>query len=418
MLEEKSTHRTEVVKVHLEKHPEADTLSIVKVFDGYIVIVRTDDFEEGQLGAYIVPDSVVPTDRPEFSFLAKDPDNPKPYRIRVVRLRGIYSMGLLISAPLGSKEGDDVSSLLGITRYEPPITFSGREGESESPPSGMCPDYNIEDMRRYSYVFKEWEEVSISEKIHGASVRYTYDDVLDKMYASAHHRWKKVSSNVLCWKALTNHPEVEIFCKQYPHLCVYAEVYGYVQELRYGFSKGEVRIAVYDIRDKTNGNWLDVDMSRDIGKDLPWVPLVSRCNFDKQLILDYAEGNSLVPGADNIREGIVVKPIHERTHIDIGRVNLKVVSNSYLDKAISRRIKAEKKRFTQGNRPPLPHRHKWSVVSFNDKKDGYLSVKCKCEQYGIVEADSTEVKEMDNRLDELPYPFRSDYRRVQLLEGV
>jgi len=45
-----STHRVEVVPVSLEKHPNADALSVVRVF-GYSVCVRTEDWQEGQLGA-------------------------------------------------------------------------------------------------------------------------------------------------------------------------------------------------------------------------------------------------------------------------------------------------------------------------------------------------------------------------------
>ncbi|MGH9759840.1 MAG: hypothetical protein ACREAC_03250 [Blastocatellia bacterium] len=85
---EKSTHKVEVVPVVLERHPNADTLSVVKVFGGYTVCVRTVDFKDGDLGAYIPPDSVVDSSRPEFAFLAGHE------RIKVKRLRGIVSMGL------------------------------------------------------------------------------------------------------------------------------------------------------------------------------------------------------------------------------------------------------------------------------------------------------------------------------------
>ena len=55
--------------------------------------------------------------------------------------------------------------------------------------------------------------------------------------------------------------------------------------------------------------------------------------FDLDAVLVLAEGNSLVPGANHMREGIVVKPIKERTDPEVGRVCLKVVSNAYLEKA-------------------------------------------------------------------------------------
>jgi hypothetical protein len=48
-----STHRVEIVPVNLEPHPNADTLSIVRVFDGYTCVVRTADWEGVPFAAYI-----------------------------------------------------------------------------------------------------------------------------------------------------------------------------------------------------------------------------------------------------------------------------------------------------------------------------------------------------------------------------
>lgn len=54
-----SIFKVEVVPITLEPHPNAETLSVVKVFD-YAVCVRTADWKDKLLGAYIPPDSVVP----------------------------------------------------------------------------------------------------------------------------------------------------------------------------------------------------------------------------------------------------------------------------------------------------------------------------------------------------------------------
>src|SRR5260370_38515119 len=94
---EKSEFVVECVKLGpLVKHPNADTLSIVQV-DGYPCIVKNDTFKEGDLAVYIPVDSLVPTHReelPDFHFLAK-PDRTH-HRVRAIKLRGVFSMGLLI----------------------------------------------------------------------------------------------------------------------------------------------------------------------------------------------------------------------------------------------------------------------------------------------------------------------------------
>ena len=140
---EKSTHCIEVVPITLEPHPNADSLSIVRIY-GYQCVIRTEDWIGVDRGAYIVPDSVVPTDRPEFAFLGEHS------RIKVRRLRGVLSQGLLLPTPAGSQIGDDVATILGVTRYEEPESFS-TNGETGPAPEGIYPSYDVEDWHRYAH---------------------------------------------------------------------------------------------------------------------------------------------------------------------------------------------------------------------------------------------------------------------------
>ena len=55
--------------------------------------------------------------------------------------------------------------------------------------------------------------------------------------------------------------------------------------------------------------------------------------YDPATVAAYAEGPSQVPGADHVREGCVIKPASERTHPDLGRVQLKIVGIEYLSRA-------------------------------------------------------------------------------------
>ena len=57
-----SIFQVEIVPVILEPHPFADSLSIVKIYN-YTVCVRTEDWKDKSIGAYIPPDSVVPNGR-------------------------------------------------------------------------------------------------------------------------------------------------------------------------------------------------------------------------------------------------------------------------------------------------------------------------------------------------------------------
>jgi RNA ligase (TIGR02306 family) len=320
-----STHRVEVVPVHLEPHPNADSLSIVRVFDGYTVCVRTADWIGRELGAYIPPDSVVP-DTEQFAFL----DGHR--RIKVRRLRGIISMGLLIPAPEGSAIGDDVAALLGVTHYDPPLPIS-TGGESIKPPPGYRPAFDVESLRRYATVFIPGETVFVSEKVHGANGRFTYLED-GGFFCGSRTEWKQESADNLWWRALRETQGLRDFLTAHPGVTVYGEVYGQVQDLRYGTKRGEVRFAAFDIL--AGSEWKDPIAARDLSTPfgLPWVPTIAAAiPFELDRILELAEGPSLVPGADHVREGCVVKPLHERTDPIVGRVCLKVIGNGYMERA-------------------------------------------------------------------------------------
>ena len=318
----KSTHLVEVVPIWLEPHPNADSLSIVRVFDGYTCCVRTVDWEGKSKGAYIPPDSVVDSSRPEFAFLSGHE------RIKVKKLRGIVSMGLLMPVSDDVELGTDLAEALGVTHYDPPLPASSG-GEAAQAPVGYRPNYDVDTLRRYAHVFEAGELIWVTEKIHGASARYCW--VGDEMHAGSRTEWKRESKNNLWWQVIERYPELTEFCRANPEITVYGEVYGNVQDLKYGAKAGEVCFSAFDLL--RGSEWINPAEARQIGASLPWVPLLSEgVSFDLETILTLAEGESLMTGANHIREGIVVKPVIERTHPEVGRVCLKVVSNAYLER--------------------------------------------------------------------------------------
>lgn len=321
---EKSTHKVEVVRLGpLEKHPNADKLEIARIF-GYTVCCQIGNFKEGMLAAYIPPDSVVPN-TPEFAFLNGH------FRIKVKKLRGIVSQGFLIPAPEGSKEGDDVASIVGVTHYDPPEPAT-TGGEAEKAPPGYRPHYDVDTFFRYGYLFKPGEMVVATEKVHGASARYAWHD--GRLYCGSRSEWKKQDDSNIWWKVF----ELEIisnFCQAHPDITVYGEVYGR-QDLKYGMKPGKVGFRAFDL---LRGNewigWEEAQAlnSQNCAASMPWVPMLYKGPYDEAVLRGLADGKSLLPGANNIREGIVIKPLVERTAPEIGRVQLKIVSDAYLERA-------------------------------------------------------------------------------------
>jgi len=325
---DKSTHKVEVVRIALKPHPNADQLSVVDVFDGYPCCVRTQDWKDGDLAAYVPPDSVVDVSRPEFAFL--DKGKPK-HRVKCVRLRGVRSFGLLLPAPEGAKEGDDVAEHFGVEHYEPEMEKCCTHGNAVAAPAELATlsKYDIDALRRYRHVFCEGEPVWVTEKIHGANARYCY--LNGEMYCGSRSQWKARDERSIWWRALT--PEMQRFCEGTPGVVLYGEVYGGVQDLKYGLGN-QVKFAAFDVLGDDGHFWQPSSAEKileDNGIDM--VPFLGIYEFAWEDILEAAEGPSAVPGADHVREGCVVKPIVERWHQAIGRVIAKVVGAGYLEKS-------------------------------------------------------------------------------------
>lgn len=118
------TRKLATIRTVKEIKPIAGADNIeVAVIDGWEVVVKKSEmFKTGELVVYIEIDSIVP-EREEFEFL-----RDRKFRVRTIKLRGQVSQGLALPLSVTGKnnlkEGDDVTELLKIKKYDP-------EGEKE-----------------------------------------------------------------------------------------------------------------------------------------------------------------------------------------------------------------------------------------------------------------------------------------------
>lgn len=313
-----STHEVRVVRLGaIHPHPNADTLGITEI-TGYTVVVRLAEWHAGDLGVYIEPDYIVPATEP-FAFLGDH------RRIKVKKLRGVFSQGLLIRAPEGCSEGEDVVERLGITRYDPPLVPHGaNSGEGESGPPGLiAPKYDVEPWRKNKNVLILGENVVITEKIHGANGRYAWAN--DRLWAGSRTGWRKPDETCLWWIAAKSNPWIEEWCRAHENVILYGEVFGNVQDLKYG---GGVQFRGFDARDGKTGRWIAHGL-----EESQRAPILYSGPYTGE-VLDFAEGPSTVPGANHVREGCVIEAFEHMGGIrDMGRVKLKIVGNGYLERA-------------------------------------------------------------------------------------
>lgn len=328
-----STHSIKVFKVdNVSKHPNADKLDVIKV-DHYQVCAEKDKFKVGDLAVYIEPDYIVDPAVPEFSFLGE-----KPVRVRVKRLRGLMSQGFLIPAPPGTKEGDEVIELLKITRYDPDVHNNKivTRGPQAKAPSGTYPVYDLESWYKYERkIFSKGEHVVVTEKIHGANARFKWQD--GRVHLGSRTQWKMPNEDNVWSQAIKQNPWIEKICKKYEDFTFYGEVFGQVQDLRYGAKKGEVFFRIFDVYSNTEDRFLLpaecslIHIEGVDSKDI-FVPILYSGPYDLETVKKLADGPSFIPGADNIREGVVVKSAIRDYNEDNDRCILKIVSDAYYER--------------------------------------------------------------------------------------
>lgn len=119
---------------------------------------------------------MVPIADQRFAFLAGKTKGSFA-RIRAMRLRGIFSMGLIVRPDADMTEGAEVRERMGIGIYEAPEVGGGGSYESGYPgrDPGCLPCYDIEGARKYHRLLAEGEEIVLTEKIHGANARFVHD---------------------------------------------------------------------------------------------------------------------------------------------------------------------------------------------------------------------------------------------------
>lgn len=308
------------------KHPNADSLSITQIMGGYPCIFKTGDYQPGDKAVYIPVDMIVPENDPKYEFLQGH------RRIKAKKLRGIFSMGLLVPIPLELADrpvGSNVMEAMGIVKYEPPIEL-GIQGECERDP-GFMPHYDLEPIRKYGAVLIDGEEVVATEKLHGTNARFCYHE--GNLWVGSHNQIKKESDTNLYWAAAKKYNLSERL-RAAPDLVLFGEIFGFVQDLRYGHtSPGQFDVRFFDVYNIERGVYEDYDNAVAILNKLGLtpVPVLYRGPWEgREAIEPLAEGQSTIPNANCIREGLVVRPIKERFDIKVGRVVLKLHGQQFL----------------------------------------------------------------------------------------
>lgn len=357
-----STFSVTVERITIHKHPNADALELAQVGD-YQAIVRKGQYKSGDLVVYIPEQALVPQSLLREMGLEGKLAGKLGNRVKAIRLRGILSQGLVYPARPEWQEGAEVSEILGITKWEPPIP-AHLAGEVFSAGQERTLKYDIENFKRFPHILEEGEQVVFTEKLHGT---WCMIGLMPPRYAHPEEGRLIISSKGLAARGLGMKYNAEanksnLYVRVARHynmdnrisfafgyqlkdemdpkpVFVLGEVFGRgVQDLAYGNSAdsdNDIGFRVFDVYvgrpgvgRYLNDSELDEACKR-LG--LKRVPVVYRGPFSKAVLYQHTDGFETVSGKGlHIREGVVVRPVIERTHEEIGRVQLKSVSGDYL----------------------------------------------------------------------------------------
>jgi RNA ligase (TIGR02306 family) len=315
--------------------PDADAIEVA-LLGGWKVVVKKGEFEPGNLVIYCEVDSFIPHDLAPF--LTKGDKTPFVYegisgeRLRTVRLRGQVSQGLVLPIPtsmLVFNEGEDVTDLLGIVKYEPPIP-----AQLAGVVKGDFPSvFPKTDEERIQNLTCNWEELKqltyeVTEKLEGSSMSVGRIDS-EFIVCSRNLNLRETEGNSLWAQARKYNIEQRLIETDLDDIIIQGEIIGEgIQGNHYGLKGQDFYVfTVYDIK---LGCFLSPNQRRQLCEDLglKHVPVIHEeyvfpPETSVQDVLSMADGTSKLTG--KLREGEVYKRVDGREH-------WKAVSNEYLFK--------------------------------------------------------------------------------------
>lgn len=334
-------------RIKLYPHPNADALWIGRVGSFQVVVAKSNGYQSGDIVFFAPERAVLPPDLcPHYvnsetgvSYLG----GPEHNRVQRVRLRGEYSEGVTIDPQWALQKlgvsrieevplDTDLSEVLGIRKYEPPIPIQ-MAGDVMPIAVPHWHTHDVEPLRIYPEEFHAGESIRITEKIHGSQVVWYGDAdgtelVTSKGLASKHLALKPSETNVY-WRAVRQLGLWDLVRQVYPRETV--QVFGEVIPVQKGFSYGQSDPTLRIFRVIVDGREVPV-------AEVPpalrayWVPILYEGPFDDTLLAMYAQGREQVSGrALHIREGIVISPAMPRQAQRGFALYLKVINPKFKD---------------------------------------------------------------------------------------
>lgn len=318
----------------------ADKIEVATVL-GWKVCVQKDQFKVGDKCIYIEIDSVLP-EQPEFEFLRS-----KNFRIKTIRLRGQISQGICFSIEtcfpcaetLPLQEGMDVTEILGVTKYEPPLSPQ-LSGEAK----GFFPSFITKtDATRIQAVPKVLKRHNgkafyASEKLDGSSMSCFLNEGVFGV-CSRNLELKDTEGNTF-WKVAKRdalEEKLRLFTSSNyfgPNLAIQGELIGPgIQKNKYNLKDWEFRaFRIYDISRGTYLSYVNFIISCNT-LNIKTVPIIEQDFILTDVTVDGLVQMSIGTSVLNPsvqREGLVFRSMVEGRDEELGQLTFKVINLEFL----------------------------------------------------------------------------------------
>ena len=314
----------------LEPIEGADAIERATVL-GWQLVVKKNEFRVGELCIYCEIDSILP-EKPEFEFLKS-----RGMRIRTIRLRGQISQGIcfpLSFLPVGTpiEEDADVTDILGVVKYEPPIP-ANLAGIMKGAFPTFIPKTDETRVQVLQNMLAKYAgtQCYLAEKLDGTSVTYYVKDGVFGV-CSRNLDLEESEDNTL-WK-VARELNIEHKLKSLgKNIALQGEMIGEgIQSNKYQL-RGQ-QPYFFNVFDIDAHKFLDFDDFQAFLKEFGWksVPILDT-NF---ILIEEIEALVNLSVAKSVlnpklqREGIVIRPIKEIINPRYGRVSFKAINPEFL----------------------------------------------------------------------------------------
>ena len=314
---------------------------------GWKIVDSIGKYLTGDMVVMCEIDSFIPTEIAPF--LTQAGHFPKEYkgvkgeRLRTKKLKGVISQGLLLPLETltnfpsdqwfdtSSFEGSDVSSLLGIIKWDPSAEFQSPDAKGLFP--SFIPKTAQERIQNLSKDFQNWKEEGtiweVTEKLDGSSMTVFYKE--GQLGVCSRNLELKEDENNTFWKAAKSNGATSVLTNKGKNIALQGELVGPgIQGNKYNLT--DHVYFVYDIFDIDKQSYFLPEERQAFCKDafLNHVPVLNHVHFTKDStetiedVLKSAEGKS-VAGSKPEREGLVYKSYKTQD-------SFKAISNKWLCK--------------------------------------------------------------------------------------